>query len=97
MSGERYTHKAWAYLKAEIVRVFGEEGAAALWAEHNRLARIDRLESNVVRWRNAVRYYAKAIDAGDRSVYHTAKLEGAREYLRRAEAKLAKEQADNAG
>lgn len=87
---DTYQHRAWAWLKAELRRRLGDEEAARLWAEHARLARIDRAEASVARQRSRLSYHTTAINAGFDTDYHQQRRADAQARLTRAEAKAAR-------
>jgi 5-methylthioribose kinase len=48
VSRSQHRHSAWAWLKAEIARLIGQDAAAKLWAEYARRAHDDKIHNDRV-------------------------------------------------
>jgi 5-methylthioribose kinase len=48
MSRAQHRHEAWAWLKAEIARLIGQDAADQLWAEYARHAHDDKVYNDRV-------------------------------------------------
>jgi hypothetical protein len=48
VSRSQHRHEAWAWLKAELVRLLGQDAADQLWAEYAKRAHDDKIHNDRV-------------------------------------------------
>jgi hypothetical protein len=48
VSRSQHRHEAWAWLKAELVRLLGQDAADQLWLEYSRRAQADKVYNDRV-------------------------------------------------